>query len=194
MTLATPDVTLATRLAGGVWGHLVGDAVGVPYEFRTPDAIGEVRWGEGIEREFIEAISDPDHPTARIVALEFLAWMRRHGTEPTFGGGRTGPMYVNARSASGSLVGRISLGLSDYGRIEVLFNELKAAAPFDAIGPRMALRDRLNAIPGIEVAKRTAENANCTSFAVARISDQSVRRIFFDTVDWVGEQIRESGL
>ena len=46
MTLATPDVTLATRLAGGVWGHLVGDAVGVPYEFRKPDAIGEVSWGE----------------------------------------------------------------------------------------------------------------------------------------------------
>jgi hypothetical protein len=27
---------LASRLAGGVWGHLVGDAVGVPYEVRTP--------------------------------------------------------------------------------------------------------------------------------------------------------------
>lgn len=43
---STPDVALATRLVGGVWGHLVGDAMGVPYEFRSADQIGAVRWGE----------------------------------------------------------------------------------------------------------------------------------------------------
>ncbi len=37
---------LAMRLVGGVWGHLVGDAVGVPYEFRDADQVGDVRWGE----------------------------------------------------------------------------------------------------------------------------------------------------
>lgn len=36
---------LSNRLAGGVWGHLVGDAVGVPYEFRKAAQIGEVRFG-----------------------------------------------------------------------------------------------------------------------------------------------------
>lgn len=36
---------LASRLAGGAWGHLLGDAMGVPYEFLEPDRIGEVRWG-----------------------------------------------------------------------------------------------------------------------------------------------------
>jgi len=40
-----PDLPMPLRLAGGVWGHLVGDAVGVPYEFRSPEAIGEVRFG-----------------------------------------------------------------------------------------------------------------------------------------------------
>ena len=38
-------VDLADRLAGGVWGHLAGDAVGVPYEGRQPAQIGEVRFG-----------------------------------------------------------------------------------------------------------------------------------------------------
>jgi ADP-ribosyl-[dinitrogen reductase] hydrolase len=41
-----PVTDLASRLAGAVWGHLVGDALGVPYEFRPPEAIVEVRWGE----------------------------------------------------------------------------------------------------------------------------------------------------
>jgi ADP-ribosyl-[dinitrogen reductase] hydrolase len=36
---------LPERLAGAVWGHLVGDAVGVPYEFLSPDRIGEVVFG-----------------------------------------------------------------------------------------------------------------------------------------------------
>jgi len=36
---------LADRLAGGVWGHLVGDAIGVPYEFTRAEAIQRVEWG-----------------------------------------------------------------------------------------------------------------------------------------------------
>jgi ADP-ribosyl-[dinitrogen reductase] hydrolase len=37
--------TLDERLAGAVWGHLVGDAVGVPYEFGPPMEPHEVRFG-----------------------------------------------------------------------------------------------------------------------------------------------------
>ena len=40
------DLALPLRLAGAVWGHLVGDAMGVPYEFREPADIGAVRFGE----------------------------------------------------------------------------------------------------------------------------------------------------
>jgi ADP-ribosylglycohydrolase len=42
---ADPSVALPLRLTGAVWGHLVGDAMGVPYEFREPGRIGEVRFG-----------------------------------------------------------------------------------------------------------------------------------------------------
>jgi ADP-ribosylglycohydrolase/protein-tyrosine phosphatase len=35
----------AERLEGAIWGHLVGDALGVPYEFRPPQAIGKVLFG-----------------------------------------------------------------------------------------------------------------------------------------------------
>ena len=34
---------LDSRLEGAVWGHLVGDALGVPYEFQSPPAV--VEWG-----------------------------------------------------------------------------------------------------------------------------------------------------
>jgi ADP-ribosyl-[dinitrogen reductase] hydrolase len=39
-------ISIADRLAGGVWGHLVGDAMGVPYEGRPAKRIGVIRFGE----------------------------------------------------------------------------------------------------------------------------------------------------
>ena len=38
-------ISVEDRLAGGVWGHLVGDAMGVPYEFTSRGSIGAVEWG-----------------------------------------------------------------------------------------------------------------------------------------------------
>jgi ADP-ribosylglycohydrolase/protein-tyrosine phosphatase len=40
-----PSEQEAERLEGAIWGHLVGDAVGVPYEFRVPDRVGDVAFG-----------------------------------------------------------------------------------------------------------------------------------------------------
>jgi ADP-ribosyl-[dinitrogen reductase] hydrolase len=39
------NLSTADRLAGAVWGHLVGDAMGVPYEFTSADEIKSVEWG-----------------------------------------------------------------------------------------------------------------------------------------------------
>jgi ADP-ribosyl-[dinitrogen reductase] hydrolase len=39
-----PDIDLASRLAGGMLGLLVGDTLGVPYEFLPPGAIGTVEF------------------------------------------------------------------------------------------------------------------------------------------------------
>ena len=41
----SPEDQVAARLIGGVWGHLVGDAVGVPYEFRDAAHFGPVQFG-----------------------------------------------------------------------------------------------------------------------------------------------------
>ena len=46
------QLALADRVAGGVWGHLVGDALGVPYEFTPAQDIGDVAWGhKGAHRQ-----------------------------------------------------------------------------------------------------------------------------------------------
>jgi ADP-ribosyl-[dinitrogen reductase] hydrolase len=45
-------VQQAERLAGAVWGHLIGDAVGVPYEFKSADQITTVEFrGHGTHHQ-----------------------------------------------------------------------------------------------------------------------------------------------
>ncbi len=64
----------AERLEGAIWGHLVGDALGVPYEFRPPEAIGEVEFGaRGTHRQPPGTWSDDG---ALMLALldSLLAW------------------------------------------------------------------------------------------------------------------------
>ncbi len=39
------EITRAERLAGAVWGHLVGDAVGVPYEFGPAQPAASIEFG-----------------------------------------------------------------------------------------------------------------------------------------------------
>ena len=44
-TNPTSTIHLSSRLAGAVWGHLTGDAVGVPYEFGPPRGADTVVFG-----------------------------------------------------------------------------------------------------------------------------------------------------
>jgi ADP-ribosylglycohydrolase len=90
------ELSGAARLRGGVWGHLVGDAVGVPYEFRPPIDPRSVRFGAtgthgqppgtwsddgalmlALLDSLLEAGFDPEDQGRRIVA-----WYRRGAYTP----------------------------------------------------------------------------------------------------------------
>jgi ADP-ribosylglycohydrolase/protein-tyrosine phosphatase len=93
------------RLSGGVWGHLVGDAMGVPYEFRPASEITTVEWGAtgthhqppgtwsddgALMLALLDALlpdtrSDPPRPggfDADDQAARFVAWWRKGSYTP----------------------------------------------------------------------------------------------------------------
>ncbi len=73
---------LADRLAGGVWGHLVGDAVGVPYEFLPAERVDDVVFrGGGIHGQPAGTWSDDG---ALMLALLDSLLRDRGGGEPRF--------------------------------------------------------------------------------------------------------------
>ena len=54
--MAAAQATLGDRLAGAVWGHLVGDAIGVPYEFGSRSDPSKVKFGaQGAHGQTIDA-------------------------------------------------------------------------------------------------------------------------------------------
>ena len=73
---------LADRLAGAVWGHLVGDAVGVPYEFKDASRILSVHFGvSGTHHQPPGTWSDDG---ALMLALLDSLLRDRKGGEPLF--------------------------------------------------------------------------------------------------------------
>lgn len=151
----------------------------------SPKRVGR----EWTEEEFLEVITDREHPTAGELARELIAWMRTVGTEPTFGHGATGPLYVHMPVLDGMTISAFDLSAADHGRFEILFTELAKARPFDEPGPRRALRDRFNEIPNVNIAERTADEANWTGFAVSRVADADARRTLFEILDWAAAQV-----
>ena len=93
---------LSEQLAGAVWGHLVGDAVGVPYEFRSSAQISSVRFGAtgshhqppgtwsddgALMLALLDSLLRDRQPGAAAFdtaaqAARFLAWGDRHGYTP----------------------------------------------------------------------------------------------------------------
>lgn len=77
----TYEVTLADRLAGAAWGHLVGDALGVPYEFLEPSAIGSVEMrGGGQWRQ--KAGTWSDDGALMLALLDSLITRTEAGSDP----------------------------------------------------------------------------------------------------------------
>ena len=92
----------ASRIAGAIWGHLVGDAMGVPYEFREPGEIGDVAFGaSGTHNQppgtwsddgalmlaTLDALLVPGRLNADEMGRRYLAWYRE-GTYTPDGDGR----------------------------------------------------------------------------------------------------------
>ena len=81
----------ASRLAGAVWGHLVGDAIGLPYEGQAADQIGEVVFGASgshnqppgtwsddgaLMLATLEALLQPGKVNPDAMGQRYLAWYR----------------------------------------------------------------------------------------------------------------------
>lgn len=142
--------------------------------------------------EFIAACTRSDRPAVADVAHRMLDWMARDGATPSFGYGTGGPMYVQLPMPDGSTVAPFDL--STGGRVEALFSVLRAVPPFDQPAARHALKDKLNAIPGIALLDEPVERGTWPSFDAVHLAGPEGFGRFAATLEWIGERLARGTL
>lgn len=144
------------------------------------------------EPEFLEAVPAIGGPDADRLVRDALAWNHRHGSVVTFGKGRYGPVYLTAGEDAGGPV-RIA-NVNTQGLTMVSYADLVNFAPFDTVGLRIELNNRLNEIAGVQIPERYAVDARWPSIHLAVLAPEASRAKFFEVLDWVAARLTaESG-
>ena len=115
---------LPERLEGAVYGHLCGDALGVPYEFKPASAIGEVEWrGQGTHDQPPGTWSDDG-----ALMLALLDSLLHAGFDTADQGRRALAWYDEGRYAAGGDIFDIGVATSS------ALYALRAGTPAEAAG------------------------------------------------------------
>jgi len=139
------------------------------------------------ETEFLEATAATGGPSVERLARQVLDWDRRHAVEILVGRGKFGPLYLQARAATGELVKIASVNTQGYAVVNYLW--LAKFPPFDRVEERVELVKRLNAIPGVQIPERSAVEALWPGIDPKALAPEAAQKQFFEAFEWVAARI-----
>ena len=141
------------------------------------------------ESEFLEAANATGGPGVRLFAVSVLDWNRRHGVPILLGKGKYGPLYLQAKVATGELAKVANVNSQGYTSIG--YDWLVRFPPFDGVEERLELNKRLNAIPGVQIPERSAVEAFWPGIDPKALAPEAAQRQFFEIFDWVADRLAE---
>ena len=141
------------------------------------------------EPEFLEAAAATGGPGAERLANQVLDWDRRHGVAILLGKGKFGPLYLQARAATGELVKIANVNTQGYTVIN--YEWLVKFPPFDRVEERVELAKRLNAIPGVRIPERSAVEGWWPGIEPKALAPEASQTKFFEIFDWVSARLAE---
>ena len=106
------------------------------------------RWDE---ETFMAEVLERHGPEARTVSMTILEWLRQRADRVDWGSGAQQGSMIGVIARPGTRVGRVFFTVWTTGYVEVAFQYLMSDPVFADASPREALRQRLNAIPGISM-------------------------------------------
>ena len=157
---------LPERLEGAVFGHLCGDALGVPYEFKPASAIGEVEWrGHGTHDQSPGTWSDDG-----ALMLALLDSLLDAGFDPDDQGRRALAWWDEGRYAVGGEI--FDVGVSTTRAL----HELRSGRPAEEVGAADAMGNgslmRILPLPLVFRETHTAESLEM-AFRASRVTHGS---------------------
>ena len=141
--------------------------------------------------EQVTALQGPAVATATFAVLE--AWTSMGGTLLYGTGGETS-CFLMARGKEHELGNIWPAAIYPSGKFEVVFQHLSVRPPFDDVTLREELRQRLNQLPGVDIA--AAKIALRPGFPLAVLADTDAREALLDHLRWFYEeaQMHPSGV
>lgn len=137
------------------------------------------------ELAFMRILTERKGATNAEVAKTILEWARRRGLRLLWGkGGRDASVYLLLDSKGKSYR---TVGMWNYGTLEIPFGHMKSP-PFDQDAPRMEMRERMNAIPGVSIAPEAI--TKFPSISLAAFADPTRLQQLLAVLDWVVEQYK----
>jgi hypothetical protein len=126
-------------------------------------------------------------PATYAVLARFADWLARHPAALRLGEGDTGPLYFAPRQPNGRQVVACAVYLSR--ELELLFNELREAPPFDVVSKRVQLQTKLNRLVGFDVKDATVETGTWQRVHAAYLLSPGAFSAFADVYEWVARQL-----
>lgn len=123
------------------------------------------------------------------VGEAIFAWAAARRLQPWYGSGtKDGSFQAGVQDGARYLW---PFTLYTYGRIEISFLFIARRPPFDDPALRERLRERLNAIPGVELPPSALEQR--PSIAMAALTSPTACQQFCDAMDWAFAQLPSPG-
>jgi hypothetical protein len=143
----------------------------------------EKQWDE---TSFFEELRQRRGESEAEVARKILAWGTANALQICWGkGSKVGSFYATLNHEEKK---HYTTVVWTYGSIEIPFRTMLTRKPFDDQARRLELRDRLNAIPGVEI---PADGINRNpSIPLAALGDDAAMAQFLAVLDWYVSEIR----
>lgn len=136
------------------------------------------------ETSFLEVLETNEGKSCADVARQIIDWAKVHMPDFWWGqGSRDGSCFCGIRRNDRVLY---CCALWTYGTVEIQFQWLRDRPPFDDIGLRQELAERLNVIPGIRIPSDGINRR--PGFQIDVLSVNTSLEAFFGVLTWFKEQ------
>jgi hypothetical protein len=164
---------------------LVPRVLGQTAEAQTRKTVAVRESRQWDAESFLQALTERRGDSSAAVARQVLDWAERQNLRVSWGrGAQDGSFFVSVDHA-GQVQPLISVWT--YGRLEVQFETLKRKPPFEDQTLRMELRNRLDAIPGVNVPVDGIGRR--PSVPLTQFQDATALQQLEDSLEWAAARI-----
>lgn len=142
------------------------------------------------EASFFKELEERQGSEEAQVARRIFEWGKREMPEIWWGEGKRSGSFFPLLHLNG--IWHKVISIWTYGLIEIQFQYMRVYPPFDGTSKRLELLRRINEMPGITPKWEVEAIERRPSISLSIFKDEAQLKHFFETLDWVVQEIKAS--